>query len=357
MRCFTYRKGTDGIACRVRHLKLARMLSPLLPCSDGPDGACVRVAPVPTHNAVLTLHANGALILRNAADLTVIKRKQTCEAAYDGKARAFDLVCSHDASWCAVSVCDGVANKVALFELPSLACKSDVTTSLLPTRALAISPDDRIMYVCTLHFMSRACDDPPPFLLRCCGSDDHRVLCVLVSDVTQCWVCAGVKAEVKSLSVRTGLEAEQYLIACGAWDGVVRVWRVCDGDAGSIVAPLCSRECMPVYKRGDDALTHRQDVYWCPVGPPSLTIPGDGAPSSLVPVEQDMSKKSCLTAWKLVPASPHTLPAPLAVCVWSADGARLAACDTKGQVCVWGGRGGKGVCVCARAPVLPTVCL
>jgi hypothetical protein len=117
------------------------------------DGACVRTVALPKHDAIVTAHANGMVVLRRSNDLLAeIARKQTTEAeapscVTPATAVLFDAVATRAQDCLIVSVNDGGSYKVVAFELPSLSFRSILCTRSLPARALAVSSDDALMYV------------------------------------------------------------------------------------------------------------------------------------------------------------------------------------------------------------------
>ena len=120
----------------------------------GADGRCVRVASVPTHDAILTAHETGVLVLRSALDLSVVIARAAVldvhalsEGTPAAPACVYDTVVSADQTWCIASAGDGVVCKTVRLALPSLSFLDSVASTALPARALAISPDDAIMYV------------------------------------------------------------------------------------------------------------------------------------------------------------------------------------------------------------------
>lgn len=120
----------------------------------GADGRCVRVASISSHGAVLTAHETGVLVLRSASDLSVVIARATVLDAHvlsEGTPAApaciYDAAVSTDQQWCIASAGDGVVCKTARFALPSLSFLDNVASTALPARALAISPDNAVMYV------------------------------------------------------------------------------------------------------------------------------------------------------------------------------------------------------------------
>ncbi len=170
---------------------------------------------------------------------------------------------------------------------------------------------------------------------RAVGSDDHKLILVLVNDIVRIWSLFGLKAGVKSVSVRAGLETSQYLVGASSCDGNVRIWKVASGGDGCVVSPLCCRECLGTDRQPGVLGKPRHDVAWRPSSPslpPQLFVPADNKVLMLCPSDTDMGRSTYLQAWKISPASHDAIVAPLATCSWSPDGAWLATCDANAFV-------------------------
>lgn len=163
------------------------------------------------------------------------------------------------------------------------------------------------------------------------GSDDHKLLLVRTTDITQCWSLFGAKASIKSVSIRLGLEPSQYLIGAASCDGNVRVWKVAGDGDGCIVSPLCCRECLGTERHVGMLGKPRHDVAWCPLpstSPPRLAVPADNKVMFLCPSDSDMGRKAYLQAWKVAPATLDVVVVPLGTCAWSPDAHWLVTADT-----------------------------
>ena len=120
------------------------------------DGVCVRFAVLHKASMVVTAHAHGVIAARPLTDLAVpsatynVAQLLQQDAANNAPVEVYDIIAAPDESWVAVSYGDGATHKVSVLSLPRLQFKDNVVTCTLPARAMAVSPDSTIMYVCVV---------------------------------------------------------------------------------------------------------------------------------------------------------------------------------------------------------------